>query len=168
MHLRYYSRTLQLVHVCVFLASLGLAFWGIENDWNTDLAGGVAAFAFGWLLFGSFLLNLLIARVGPLIGPFDFSKNLHPSRTEKVIMRLVSCFSLLLGGLAAGVAVRSIERGGLDIRVIFGVSAFIFAGGAAWLFLTLGIIVLSGFRVRPVYDEAEPNDFGGWIEPDTY
>jgi hypothetical protein len=141
-------------HITPFLILLSLVVWcGVSSEWKGDAATLAAGLTFGWFLLANFLINAIVDWRGSRIGPLDFSKNLNPTTTEKILMWLIAAIAFASGVIAVALIVDYIKRGGrggLETTILFGGAGFIAVAGATLLLLTFVVIVLSGFRIRPV------------------
>ena len=149
-HFNYHSQTQRMIHVTPFLWLICAAGWlGYMTDETSELAGILALLAFGWLFLANFLMNALVRRWGPRLGPIDLSKNAAPTGTEKLLNRLILVSAVVAGVVTAAMSVQGIIRG-LEAKILVGGIVFLVVTGLAHGALTLAVIVLSGFRIRPV------------------
>jgi hypothetical protein len=150
-HFTYHSQTQRAVHVTPFVWLICATAWlSYPADGTTnELAGICALLAFGWLFLANFLMNALVRHWGTRFGPIDLSKNSSPTGAEKLLDRLI-----LAAAVAAGVATATLWVQGimprLELEILVASIVFLMVAGLTDGTLTLAIIVLSGFRIRPV------------------
>jgi hypothetical protein len=149
-HFTYHSQTQRIVHVTPFLGLICASGWlSYTTDGTTDLAGIGALLAFGWLFLANFLMNALVRRWGPRFGPIDLSKNGAPTNSEKILNGLILATAIAAGILTATMSVQgSMPR--LELKILVAGVVFLVVTGLTDGALTLAVIVLSGFRIRPV------------------
>jgi len=147
----YYSMTQRVVHVAPFVVSMLVGLW-LYGGRNQDVGNDVWLAGLGWFVFSNFIVNLLIKDYGMKNGVFDFSKNLNPKRAETVVSNLILTASVLGGAAASMVVANNIPIPPASIWgvLLLGFAALLFVGASVWLGLTFMIIVLSGFRLRPL------------------
>ena len=150
MYFNYYSETQKIVHLNTFLILLGITFWTVEANYKSAAALFVL-FAFGWLIAANEIINSAIKRNGTKFGIFDFSKNITPTKTEKVLIKLIWIISIACGG-SASIIFANLSRRGLGSAIFFGGAALFLCTSAVFSLLTYMVIILSGFNVRPVRD----------------
>jgi hypothetical protein len=149
-HFTYHSQTQRTLHVIPFLWLMGASGWSIyKAGETTDLAGTGAVLAFVWLFLANFLMNALVAYRGPRFGPIDLSRNSSPTRTEKLLNGSFLAFSVAMGALAAAISVQDIMPR-LELKILVGGIVLLVVTGLIDGALILAVIVLSGFRIRPV------------------
>jgi hypothetical protein len=152
----YHSQTQRIVHYTPFAVSFVIFGWLIylnewrSDRWKGDVAGAFFFFGAGWFVLENWLVNRLIERFGTRIGPLDFSRNVNPTTTERVLMYVI-LFLAVISGLAATITIVNIQKGGgLEAALFFGSGAFVIGSGFVFLILTFCIIIFTGFRIRPV------------------
>jgi len=149
-HFTYHSQTQRTLHVVPFAWLMCASGWSIyKAGETTDLAGIGALLAFAWLFLANVVMNALVAYRGPRLGPVDLSRNSSPTSTEKLLNVSFLAFSVAAGALAAALSVQGIIRG-LEAKILVGGSVLLVVTGLIHGALTLAVIVLSGFRIRPV------------------
>jgi hypothetical protein len=149
-HFTYHSQTQQTLHVTPFLWLMCASGWSIYRAGETtDLAGIGALLAFVWLFLANFLMNALVAYRGPRLGPIDLSKNSSPTSAEKLLNGSFLAFSIAVGALTAATSVQDIMPR-LELKILVGGIVLLVVTGLIHGALTLAVIVLSGFRIRPV------------------
>jgi hypothetical protein len=149
-HFTYHSQTQRTVHVIPFLWLIGVSGWLIyTTDETNELARILGLLAFGWLFLANFLMNALVRRWGPRFGPIVLSKNASPTSTEKLLNWLILAAAVALGAVTAAMSVEGITRGP-ELKILIAGIVFLMVTGLTDGTLTLAIIVLSGFRIRPV------------------
>jgi hypothetical protein len=114
----------------------------------SDLGMVCASLAFGWLFLANFLMNALVRRWGPRFGSIDLSKNLAPTSIEKFLNWLFLGTAVAAGVVTALISVQGMPR--LELKILFGGIVFLAVAALIDGTLTLAVIVLSGFRIRPV------------------
>lgn len=129
-------------------ALAALLYWlGQENA-----CWGLTALWLAWAFLAAWLTGKAIRRWGYRFWFFDFSPNTQPSPLERRIATLGQAVPVVLGLLAVIVAVALdgfhdlLAKLGVGLAVAF---VLIIPGGFILPFL---VMVLSGFRVRPVID----------------
>jgi hypothetical protein len=149
-HFAYRSQTQKTVHVTPFLWLICAGGWLTYRSDGTDALGGIGVMlAFGWLFLGNFCMNALVRHWGPRFGPIDLSRNASPTSTEKVLNGLILTAAVVSGVVAAAVSVQDIAPG-LELKILVGGIVFLVVTSLFDLTLTLAVIVLSGFRIRPL------------------
>jgi hypothetical protein len=106
-----------------------------------------------WMFIGRALTNRAYDSGTPRFLGIDISKNLQPSRAERLGIKLNYAVSAVLGlafaAYFAAVLGKPLKGWGLAlVAMMFGVSLF----QVSWICLTTIEMVLSGFRFRPVKD----------------
>jgi hypothetical protein len=120
-----------------------------KTDGASELATIGALLAFGWLFLANFLMNALVGHWGPRLGPIDLSKNASPTSGEKLLNVLFVVAALIAGVVTAIISVQDlIPR--LELKILVGSIVFLVVAALTDGALTLAVIVLSGFRIRPV------------------
>ncbi len=148
-HFDYHSQTQRIIHVTPFLWLICAAGWlSYMTDETNEIAGYLALLAFGWLFVANRLMGVLVLRRGGRLGPIDLSKNNSPTRIEKLLNWLILAVALGAGGVTANMSVQGVGRAEAKILIAFIVLLAItgLIDGA----LTIAVIILSGFRIRPV------------------
>jgi hypothetical protein len=148
-HFKYHSQTEQMIHVTPFAWLICAAGWlGYMTDETSEIAGYLALLAFGWLFLAKPLMNALVRHRGGRFGPIDLSKNSAPTRIEKLLNWLILAVAIAAGGVAATMSMQGITHVEARILIAFIILLVItvLIDGA----LTLAVIFLSGFRIRPV------------------
>jgi hypothetical protein len=149
-HFTYHSQTQQAVHTTPFLWLICASGWlSYTTGGTSELAGIGALLAFGWLFLANFLMNALVRHRGPRFGPIDLSKNASPTSTEKLLYGLILVAAIATGVVTAAMSVQGVTRG-LELKILVGGIVFLVVTGLTDGALTLAVIVLSGFRIRPV------------------
>jgi hypothetical protein len=148
-HFRYHSRTQRIIHTTPFIWLICAGGWlGLTTQEIGGLAGSLILLAFVWLFLTNFLMNALVHYRGTRLGPVDLSENVSPSPTEKLLNIVFLVVALAAGIVTATVSVQDVTHVEAKILLAF----IVFLGVAALTdgTLTLAVIVLSGFRIRPV------------------
>jgi hypothetical protein len=149
-HFKYHSQTQRTLHVVPFLWLMSASGWSIyKAGETTDLAGIGALLAFGWLFLANPLMNAAVAYRGPRFGPIDLSRNNSPTSAEKLLNGSFLVFSMAVGALGAAISVRDLMPR-LELKILVGGIVLLVATGLIHGALTFVVIVLSGFRIRPV------------------
>lgn len=148
----YHSQTHRLCYVgpTLLLPALGTGIYlaGWENA-----AMAVAAVWLAWTFCGRQSIGLAIRRWGERFGFFDFSPNLAPSPVERWIAGLGVGIPFLLAVVllvAALFRAHSLSEAFSDLAVSALVFVILAIFGA--VLVPFVIIVLTGFRIRPVID----------------
>jgi hypothetical protein len=137
------------VHVTPFLWLICATGWLIYTSDGTDERAGILALlAFGWLFLVNHLLNALVRLRGGRFGPIDLSKNTSPTGLEKLLYGFFLTGAIAAGVITAAVSVRDIAP--LELKLLIAFIIFMVVTGLTDGALTLGVILLSGFRIRPV------------------
>src|SRR5258708_7824124 len=110
----------------------------------------IGVVAFTWLFLANFLLNAIVQHRGARLGPIDLTQNVSPTRTERLIRWLILIAALGAGAVAATISVQDVVRGGMEAKSLLAGASFFFAAAAIYGASTFSIIVVSGFRIRPV------------------
>lgn len=156
-HFTYHSQTQRIVHVTPFIwfiCAFGWLSYSTEDLSDlaknlSDLAKTCALLAFGWLFLANFLMNVLVRHRGPRFGPIDLSRNAAPTSVEKLLNWLFLGTAVAAGVVTALIAVQGIMPR-LEAKILVGVIVFLAVAALIDGTLTLAVIVLSGFRIRPV------------------
>lgn len=149
-HFSYHSQTQRIVHVIPFLWLICASGWlTYKTDGASEVAKIGALLAFGWLFLANFLMNALVRHWGPRLGPIDLSKNASPTSAEKLLKVLLLVAALTAGVVTALVSVQDVMPR-LELKILVGSIVFLAVSGLTVGALTLAVIVLSGFRIRPV------------------
>ena len=145
----YRSHTQRVFHGAPFCIMISIGYWLVFRNVSA-IGAGVAGGGIIWLVVGNFIINLLICRYGEKPFGMDFSRN-TPSRTEIVILLLISIASISLGIYATAVLFGNYAfgRAGL-LEYILPLSIFFIVASAAYMLLTFVVILGSWFRIRPV------------------
>jgi hypothetical protein len=152
LHFTYHSRTQRILHGMPFALSVCASGWLIyTTDERNELAQIGAMFAFGWLFLANFLMNSMVRYRGARFGPIDLSKNVSPTRIEILVDRLILFAAVAAGAIAAAMAVPGVIRG-IEAKIFVAGAVFFLVAAMTYGTATLAIIVLSGFRIRPVRD----------------
>jgi hypothetical protein len=149
-HFTYHSQTQRIVHAIPFLWLICPSGWLIyTSDGTSELARIGALLAFGWLFLANFSMNALVRRWGPRLGPIDLSKNAAPTSAEKLLNWLSLGTAVAAGVVTALISVQGLMPR-LELKILVGGIVFLAVAGLIDGTLTLAVIVLSGFRIRPV------------------
>ncbi|HEY2227359.1 MAG TPA: hypothetical protein VGI22_06370 [Xanthobacteraceae bacterium] len=150
LHFRYHSQTQRVLHGMPFVLLVCAAGWlTYASDGPDTLAEIGAAFAFGWLFLANLLLNAIVRHRGARFGPIDLSRNVSPTSIEMLLRRLVLIAAFALRVLAAIMSVKGIVRG-TEAEIVAAVAVFFLVAALVYGASILAVIVLSGFRIRPV------------------
>jgi hypothetical protein len=132
-----------------FVLLIGTSAWlNYTTDDTSELAGTVGLLAFGWLLLSNILMNGLVRHWGPRFGPIDLSKNVSPTSAERFLRGLILVAAAAVG-VVAGILVVQGGVLGWEVKIPVAGLVFVTVAGVAYGTLTLAVIVLSGFRIRP-------------------
>jgi hypothetical protein len=138
-----------MIHVTPFLWLICAAGWSsYTTDETSELAGILALLAFGWLFLAKFLMDARVSYRGGRFGPIDLSKNSSPTSIEKLLNRLILAAAIASGGITAKMSVQDITR--VEAKILIAGIVLIVIAGLIDGALTVAVIVLSGFRIRPV------------------
>jgi hypothetical protein len=149
-HFTYHSQTQRTVHVIPFFWLICASGWlSYTTDGTSELAGIGGLVAFGWLFLANFFMNAMVRHWGPRFGPIDLSRNASPTSTEKLLNGLILAAAVAAGVVTAAMSVQGITRG-LELKILVAGIVFLLVTGLTDGALTLAVIVLSGFRIRPV------------------
>jgi hypothetical protein len=118
------------------------------TDETSELAGILALLAFGWLFLAKFLTDALVSYRGGRFGPIDLSKNSSPTSIEKLLNWLILAAAIAAAGITANMSVQGITR--VEAKILVAGIVLLVMTGLIDGALTLAVIVLSGFRIRPV------------------
>jgi hypothetical protein len=147
-HFTYHSQTQRIVHGMPFVLLISTSAWlNYTTHGTSEFAGIAGLLAFGWLLLSNILMNALVRHWGVRLGPIDLSKNISPTGTERLVRRLI-----LVAAAAAGIVTAAMLQGsavGWEVNILVAGLIFVMVAGVAYGTLTLAVIVLSGFRIRP-------------------
>jgi hypothetical protein len=148
-HFTYHSQTQRTVHTTPFLWLICSAGWlGYTGDGADECVGILALLAFGWLFLANPLMNALVRLRGERFGPVDLSENTSPTGIERLLNGLILAAAVAAGGATAALSVQSIAR--LELKILIAFVIFLAVTGLIDGALTLAVILLSGFRIRPV------------------
>ncbi len=148
-HFRYHSRTQRVVHTTPFIWLICAGAWlGLTTQEIGEFAGTLILLAFVWLFLTNFLMNALVHYRGTRLGPVDLSKNVSPSRTEKLLYGVFLVVALAAGVITATVSVQDVTH--TELKILLAFIVFLAVAAMTDGTLTLAVIVLSGFRIRPV------------------
>jgi hypothetical protein len=148
-HFSYHSQTQRVVHTTPFLWFVCAGAWlGLTTQEIGELAGSLILLAFVWLLLTNSLMNALVHYRGTRLGPVDLSKNVSPSPTEKLLYGVFLAVALAAGVITATVSVQDVTH--VEAKILLAFIVFLAVAALTFGTLTLAVIVLSGFRVRPV------------------
>jgi hypothetical protein len=148
-HFSYHSQTQRTVHTTPFLWLVCAGMWlGITTQEVGGLSGTLVLLAFVWLFLTNSLMNALVRYRGMRFGPVDLSKNLSPSPTEKLLNRVFLVVALAAGIITAAVSVQDTTH--VELKILLAFIVFLAVAALTDGTLTLAVIVLSGFRIRPV------------------
>jgi hypothetical protein len=149
LHFTYHSQTQRMIHVTPFLWLICAAGWSsYTTDETSARAGILALLAFGWLFLSKLLMNALVSYRGGRFGPIDLSKNSSPTSIEKLLNRLILAAAIAAGGITANMSVQGITR--VEAKILTGCIVLLVITGLIDGALTVAVMVLSGFRIRPV------------------
>lgn len=116
----------------------------------------VAALGIVWLLWSfasPWLLAKAMDRWGYRLGFVDLSPNYHPSRVERGVITLGGALTLLAVVVATVVGLVHLESVGGLLEVLGAdLAVMVVVGLPLCVVLPFLVMVLSGFRVRPVTD----------------
>jgi hypothetical protein len=148
-HFVYHSQTQRTVHVTPFLWLICAAGWlSYTSDGIDERAGILALLAFGWLFLVNGLLNALVRLRGGRFGPIDLSRNTAPTFIEKLLNGFILAGAIAAGVVTAAMSVQDIAR--LELKLLIAFIVWLVVTGLTDGALTLAVIILSGFRIRPV------------------
>jgi hypothetical protein len=148
-HFNYHSQTQRMIHVMPFLWLICATGWlGYMSDETSELAGILGLLAFGWLYLSKPLMDALVLHRGGRFGPIDLSKNGSPTSIEKLINWLILAVAIAAGGVTASRSVQGVAH--VEAKILIAVIVFLVIAGLIDGALTLAVMVLSGFRIRPV------------------
>jgi hypothetical protein len=148
-HFDYHSQTQWMIHVTPFLWLICAAGWlGYMTDETSELAGILALLAFGWLFLTKPLTDALVRYRGGRFGPIDLSKNSSPTSIEKLLNWLILAAAIAAGGITANMSVQGITH--VEAKILIAGIVLLVITGLIDGALTLAVMVLSGFRIRPV------------------
>jgi hypothetical protein len=151
-HSQYHSQTQRVLHGMPFVLLVCGSGWLLQtSDGNNELAQIGALLGFGWWLLANLLMSAMIRYRGARFGPIDLSKNVHPTRLERFIDWLILFSSVAAGIVAGAMAVQDVIRG-TEAKIFLAGVVFFLVAALTYGALTLAVIVLSGFRIRPVRD----------------
>jgi hypothetical protein len=151
LHFTYHSRTQRTLHGMPFALLVCASGWAIHTtDESNELAQIGAMLAFGWLLLANFLMNAMIRHWGARFGPIDLSKNVSPTGIEILVGRMILLAAVAAGVVAAAMAVPGVIRGGMETKIFVAGAVFFLVAAMTYGTLILAVIVLSGFRLRPL------------------
>jgi hypothetical protein len=148
-HFDYHSQTQRMIHVTPFLWLICAAGWlAYMTDETSELAGYLALLAFGWLFLTKPLTDVLVRRRGGRFGPVDLSKNSSPTRNEKLLNWLILALAVAAGGVTATMSVQGITH--VEAKILIAFIVLLVITGLIDGTVTLAVMILSGFRIRPV------------------
>ena len=148
-HFTYHSQTQRTVHTTPFLWPFCAGMWlGITTQEVGGLSGTLVLLAFVWLFLTNPLMNALVRYRGTRLGPVDLSKNVSPSPTEKLLHGVFLVIALAAGIVTAAVSVQDVTH--MEAKILLAFIVFLAVAALTFGTLTLAVIVLSGFRIRPV------------------
>jgi hypothetical protein len=150
-HFKYHSKTQEMIHVTPFVWLICAAGWlGYMSDETSELAGYLGLLAFGWLFLAKPLMDALVRYRGGRLGPIDLSKNSSPTSIEKLLNWLILAVAIAAGSVTATLSVQGITR--VEAKLLIAFIALLAITGLIDGALTVAVIILSGFRIRPVRD----------------
>jgi hypothetical protein len=145
----YHSKTQRIVHTTPFIWLICAGGWlGLTTQETGELFGILGLLAFVWLFLTNSLMNALVRYRGTHLGPVDLSKNVSPSRTEKLLNWAFLVVALAAGVITAAVCVQDVTH--IELKILLSLIVFLAVAALTDGTLTLAVIVLSGFRIRPV------------------
>jgi hypothetical protein len=148
-HFSYHSQTQRIFHTTPFIWLVCAGGWlGLTTQETGELSGTLILLAFVWLFMMNFLMNALVRYRGTRFGPVDLSKNVSPSRTEKLLYVVFLVVALAAGVITAAVSVQDVTQ--MEAKILPAFIVFLAVAALTDGTLTLAVIVLSGFRIRPV------------------
>jgi hypothetical protein len=148
-HFAYHSQTKRMIHVIPFLWLICAAGWlCYMTDETSELAGYLGLLAFGWLFLAKPLMDALVRHRGGRFGPIDLSKNSSPTRIEKLLNWLILAVAVAAGGVTATMSVQGITH--VEAKILIAFIVLLVITGLIDGAVTLAVIILSGFRIRPV------------------
>jgi hypothetical protein len=149
-HFTYNSQTQRTVHGMPFLWLICASGWlSYTTDGTSELGKIGALLAFGWLFLANFAMNAMVRRWGPRFGSIDLSKNAAPTSAEKLLSWLFLGTAIAAGVVTALISVQGIMPR-LELKILVGFIVFLAVAGMIDGTLVFAVIVLSGFRIRPV------------------
>jgi hypothetical protein len=148
-HFSYHSQTQRTIHTTPFVWLVCAGGWlGVTTQEASELSGILVLLAFVWLFLTNVLMNALVRYRGARFGPLDLSKNAAPSPTEMLLNRVFLVVALAAGIITAAVSVQDVTH--IESKILLASVAFLAVAALTDGTLTLAVILLSGFRVRPV------------------
>jgi hypothetical protein len=148
-HFDYHSQTQRIIHATPFLWLICAAGWlSYTTDETSEIAGYLALLAFGWLFVTNRLMGALVLRRGGRLGPIDLSQNNSPTRIEKFLNWSILGVALGAGGAAANMSVQGVGR--VEAKILIAFIVLLVIAGLIDGAVTIAVIILSGFRIRPV------------------
>lgn len=153
-HLVFRSQAHKLCWLAPLFLLPALAGWLGIRGWTTA-CGSVVALWLAWTYFAPAVIRMAIDRWGYRFLLFDFSPNLNPSRLERFIVNGGNILSVLVVLGFTVVALFRLDHPselltlvGVDIAILVVLSILLA------VLLPFLVMVLTGFRVRPVIDKA--------------
>ncbi len=148
-HFTYHSQTQRVVHTTPFIWLVCAGGWlGLKTQEAGEFYGTLILLAFAWLFLTNPLMNVLVRYRGTRFGPVDLSKNVSPSPIEKLLHGVFLVIALAAGAITAMVSVQDVTH--MEAKILIAFILFIAVAALTDGTLTLAVMVLSGFRIRPV------------------
>jgi hypothetical protein len=126
----------------------GSGWLGYATEGTDEHAGILALLAFGWPFVANALMNALVRRRAGRFGPIDLSKNTSTTGIKRLLSGLFLAAALAAGVVTAALSVQGIAR--LELKILICFIIFLVVTGLTHGALTLAVILLSGFWIRPV------------------